>query len=165
LYQNKELIRFYFNLLLQQNQEIIMTTSTNNNAALILRVVLGVILVAHSGLKIFIFTIPGTIDFFNSLGLPAAIAYLTIYGELLAGFALIIGTYARLAALSMIPILLGATWTHAGNGWVFSNNGGGWEFPALLVMIAIIVSIQGAGSYAVKKLPLIDRFIPTTLKA
>jgi len=46
-----------------------------------------------------------------------------------------------------LPILLGATWTHLGNGWIFSNEGGGWEFPALLVVLAIIVAIQGAGAY------------------
>ncbi len=116
--------------------------------ATLLRIVLGVILLAHSLLKIFVFTIPGTVGFFESLGLPAIIAYLTIFGELAAGIALIIGVLPRLAAALSVPILLGATWAHIGNGWVFSNQGGGWEFPALLVVLAIIVAIQGAGTYA-----------------
>ena len=114
----------------------------------LLRVTLGVILLAHGLLKVFVFTIPGTVGFFESLGLPAIAAYLTILGEIAGGIGLILGVYARLAAALSIPILLGAAWTHFGNGWVFSNEGGGWEFPALLAILAIIVAIQGAGAYA-----------------
>jgi len=115
--------------------------------AMLLRVALGVILLAHGLLKVFVFTIPGTVGFFESLGLPAVVAYLTIFGELIGGVALIVGVLPRLAAALSLPILLGATWTHLGNGWIFSNEGGGWEFPALLVVLAIIVAIQGAGAY------------------
>jgi len=136
-----------------------------NYGATITRLSLGVILLAHGLLKIFVFTIPGTVGFFESLGLPAIIAYLTIFGEVAGGAALIAGVYTRLTALLSIPILLGATWAHAGNGWVFSNEGGGWEFPALLVVMAIAVAVQGSGAFALKKLPVIDRFIPQPLKA
>ena len=116
--------------------------------AALLRVALGVILLAHGLLKIIVFTIPGTVGFFESLGLPAIVAYLTIFGEIAAGIALISGVLSRLAAVLSVPILLGATWTHLGNGWIFSNQGGGWEFPVLLVVLAVIVAIQGAGAYA-----------------
>lgn len=102
--------------------------------------------------------------FFESLGLPAIVAYLTIFGEVAGGLALLIGVYARLTALLSLPILLGATWAHIGNGWVFSNEGGGWEFPALLVVLALVVALQGTGSFAVRKLPVIDQFIPEALK-
>ena len=78
---------------------------------------------------------------------------------------MIAGLYTRLTALLSVPILLGATWAHAGNGWVFSNQGGGWEFPALLVVMAIAVAVQGSGSFAFKTIPVIDKFIPTILKA
>jgi putative oxidoreductase len=43
----------------------------------------------------------------------------------------------------MLPILLGALWTHAGNGWVFSNPNGGWEYPAFLVLLAIVLFLGG----------------------
>lgn len=140
-------------------------TQNLNYGATITRLSLGVILLAHGLLKIFVFTIPGTVGFFESLGLPAIVAYLTIFGEIAGGAALIIGIYTRLTALLSVPILLGATWAHAGNGWVFSNQGGGWEFPALLVVMAIAVAVQGSGSFAVKTIPVIDKFIPTILKA
>ena len=139
---------------------------TNNNyGAFLLRLSLGTILLAHGLLKIFVFTIPGTVGFFASLGLPAIIAYLTIFGEVAGGIAILLGLYTRLAAILSLPILLGATWAHLGNGWVFSNPNGGWEFPAFLVAIAIVVAIQGSGAFALKKLPVIDALIPEPLKA
>lgn len=141
------------------------TTQNLNYGATITRLSLGVILLAHGLLKVFVFTIPGTVGFFESLGLPAIIAYLTIFGEVAGGAALITGVYTRLTALLSVPILLGATWAHAGNGWVFSNEGGGWEFPVLLVVMAIAVAVQGSGAFALKKLPVIDTFIPQPLKA
>jgi len=140
-------------------------TQNLNYGATITRLSLGVILLAHGLLKIFVFTIPGTVGFFESLGLPATVAYLTIFGEIAGGAALIIGIYTRLTALLSVPILLGATWAHAGNGWVFSNQGGGWGFPALLVVMAIAVAVQGSGSFSVKTIPVIDKFISTILKA
>ncbi len=141
-----------------------MNTSTNNHGAFVLRVALGTILLSHGLLKLLVFTVAGTVGFFESLGLPAIAAYLTIFGEVAGGAALLLGVYSRLTALLTLPILLGATWVHIGNGWVFNSQGGGWEFPALLVVLAAVVAIQGAGSFALRKLPVIDGFIPELLK-
>ncbi|GAA0212220.1 hypothetical protein GCM10009123_19330 [Kangiella japonica] len=85
-------------------------------------------------MKIMIFTIPGTVGYFESIGYPAIIAHLTIWGEVLGGAAMIVGFHTRIVALLSLPILLGAAWTHMANGWVFSSEGGGWEFPVLVVM-------------------------------
>lgn len=142
-----------------------MNTSSLNHSAFISRIALGSILLAHGALKIFVFSVPGTIGFFESLGLPAIVAYLTIFGEVVGGTFLLLGAYSRLVALLSLPILAGATWTHMGNGWLFSNQGGGWEFPALLVALAVTVAIQGSGSFAIRKLPVIDRLVPASLKA
>jgi putative oxidoreductase len=141
-----------------------MNTSTSNHGAFLTRITLGSILLAHGALKIFVFTIPGTIAFFGSLGLPAIVAYLTIFGEVIGGTALILGIYPRLVALLSLPILLGAASVHFGNGWLFSNEGGGWEFPVLLIVLAVVVAIQGAGSFAIKQIPGVDRLIPAPLK-
>ena len=142
-----------------------MNTSSLNHGAFLTRVSLGSILLAHGALKLFVFTIPGTVAFFGGLGLPAIVAYLTIFGEVAGGIALILGVYPRLVALLSLPILAGAAWAHLGNGWLFSNEGGGWEFPVLLVILAVVVAIQGAGSFAIKRLPVIDKLIPEFLKA
>ena len=142
-----------------------MNTIATNHGAFLTRIALGIILLAHGSLKIFVFTVPGTVSFFSSLGLPAIAAYLTIFGEIMGGAALVLGVYARLVALLSLPILLGATWVHLGNGWLFTNQGGGWEYPVLLIVLAIVVAIQGSGSFAIKRIPGVDRLIPAPLKA
>lgn len=126
-------------------------TRYQDHAAFSLRLVFGVILLAHGLLKLIVFSPSGTAAYFASLGFPEMLAYLTIALEVGGGFALVLGFYTRLTALASIPVLAGATWVHLGNGWVFSNQGGGWEFPALLVILAAIIATQGAGSYALKR--------------
>ena len=119
-------------------------------AALALRVTSGALFVAHGLMKVFIFTIPGTVAFFESLGLPGVLAYLTIAAEIVGGAALILGVGTRAASLLLIPVLLGATWVHSGNGWVFSNEGGGWEFPLFWTVIQVAIALLGSGAYALK---------------
>lgn len=120
-------------------------------AALVLRVALGVMFLAHSlYLKVIVFTVPGTVGFFESIGLPGLFAYLTILAEIGGGLALILGIQVRLVAIALLPVLLGATWFHAGNGWVFSNEGGGWEYPVFLIVATVVQALLGAGAYAVK---------------
>ncbi|MEI4235354.1 DoxX family protein [Roseovarius sp. D22-M7] len=143
-----------------------MTFETNTNyGALLTRLSLGGLLLSHGLLKVMVFTVPGTVGYFESLGLPAAAAYLTILAELGGGTAILLGLYTRLAALLSIPLLLGALWAHSGNGWLFSAEGGGWEFPLMLVVLAAAVAAQGSGPFALRKLPVIDGFIPQVLKA
>jgi len=118
-------------------------------AALLLRVSLGVMFLAHGLLKVFVFTVPGTVQFFGSLGLPAVFAYGTIAAEVVGGALLVLGIGSRWVSLALIPILLGATWAHAGNGWVFSAPNGGWEYPLFLALTAAVQSLLGDGAYAV----------------
>lgn len=127
-------------------------TALAANGAFLLRVSLGIMTLAHGLLKVFVFTIPGTVGFFESLGLPAIVAYLTIVAEVFGGLALIAGLGTRLVALALVPILLGATWAHAGNGWVFSGPGGGWEYPAFWTATLLVQSLLGSGAYAVDNL-------------
>ena len=121
-------------------------------AALVLRVTLGVMFIAHSlVLKHFTYTLPGTAQFFESIGLPGALAYLTFWAELLGGIALVAGFATRWVALALIPILIGATWVHIGNGWVFSAANGGWEYPVFLIAVSLAQSLLGDGAYAFSK--------------
>lgn len=122
----------------------------NKHGALLLRVALGVMFLAHAYLKIFVFTVAGTVGFFESLGLPGFFAYLTILGETGAGILLILGLHARWVALATVPILLGAAQVHWGNGWVFSAQGGGWEYPIFLAIAAVVQGLIGNGSYALQ---------------
>lgn len=126
-----------------------MTNQQAAYAALILRVSLGVMYVAHSlVLKHYTYTLAGTVQFFGSLGLPAALAYATFWVELVGGVALVLGTGTRSVALLLIPILVGALWVHAGNGWVFSAANGGWEYPLFLIVVSFVAALLGDGKYA-----------------
>ena len=121
-------------------------------AALILRVTLGVLFLAHGLLKVLVFTPAGTAGFFESLGLPGLLAYLTIAGELGGGAALILGLWTRWVSLALVPILVGAiVFAHGANGWLFSNQGGGWEYPAFWTIALIVQSLLGDGALALRQ--------------
>jgi putative oxidoreductase len=117
-------------------------------AALLLRLALGTMFVAHALLKLFVFTLPGTAQFFQSLGLPAALAYITFAAELVGGVLLLLGIGTRWVAAALIPFLLGALSVHLGNGWLFSAPNGGWEYPLFLTVAAAAQFLLGDGAYA-----------------
>lgn len=118
-------------------------------AALLLRVSLGVLLLAHGLLlKVFTFTIPGTVGYFESIGYPGFFAYLVMLGEIGGGLALILGLWTRTISLLLVPIMIGATLQHVGNGWVFSAENGGWEFPAFWTVTLFVQALLGDGAYA-----------------
>ncbi len=134
-----------------------MTTSTNADyAALALRVTSGLLFIAHGLLKVFVFTLPGTVGFYESLGLPGFLAYLTILAELGGGLALILGIGVRLVSIPLILVLLGAFWVHSGNGWLFTNANGGWEYPLFWAIAQAAIALLGAGAYAVR-IPAVDK--------
>ena len=117
-------------------------------AALVLRITLGVMFIAHALLKYAVFTLPGTVKFFESLGLPGPLAYVVFWAELIGGVLILAGVYSRWIAAALIPILLGAAWAHAGNGWVFSAPNGGWEYPVFLAAAAAVQALLGDGKYS-----------------
>ena len=117
-------------------------------AALLLRVSLGVMFIAHALLKILVFTLPGTAQFFASVGFPAWLAYAVVAAELIGGILLIAGVYSRWVALALVPVLLGAATVHWGNGWLFTATNGGWEYPVFLAAAALVQALLGDGKYA-----------------
>lgn len=124
-------------------------------ASLLLRLALGILFLAHFGLKFFVFTPAGTAKFFASLGLPGGLAYVTMAVELIGAIALILGIYARVFALVLIPVLLGAIFTvHGPAGFFFSNPNGGWEFPAFWIVGLLALALTGDGKYALKPTPV-----------
>jgi len=129
--------------------------------AFLLRVSLGVMFLAHGLiLKYFTFTLAGTAQWFESIGLPGYLAYVTFGVETLGGIALILGYQTRLVSLIVVPVLIGALSVHIGNGWVFSAKGGGWEYPLFLIVLALVQSLLGGGAFAISKadirLPLVS---------
>ena len=128
--------------------------STTDIAAFMLRITSGALFIAHALLKVNVFTIAGTVGFFESLGLPGFLAYLIIIAELAGGAALILGIGVRAVSLALIPVLLGATWVHSGNGWLFTAEGGGWEYPLFWAMVQGSILLLGRGAFALRVPPL-----------
>ena len=121
-------------------------------AALVLRIALGAMFIAHAALKYYVFTLPGTAKFFESLGLPGPLAYAVFFAELLGGVLILAGLYSRWVSAALIPVLLGATWAHASNGWLFTAPNGGWEYPAFLAAAALAQALLGDGRFALSSL-------------
>lgn len=127
-------------------------TRTAPYAALVLRLSLGTMFVAHALLKLFVFTLPGTAQFFQSMGLPGPLAYAVFAAELIGGVLLIAGVGTRWVSLALVPVLLGATWAHIGNGWLFSAPNGGWEYPVFLTLATVVQALLGDGAFALGNL-------------
>lgn len=126
-------------------------TDLSPYAALLLRLGLGVLFLAHAYLKVAVFTIPGFVGYFASLGLPAFLAYATIAIEFAGGLALVLGIYAPLVALPLAGQLVGTILlVHGRNGFAFTNPGGGWEFPALWALSLLVLFLVGDGAYALR---------------
>ncbi len=123
-------------------------------ATALLRISLGLMFLAHSLiLKYGIYTLAGTAGYFSSIGLPAFLAYIVFWMEAIGGVLLIVGYQSRLVSAALLPILIGAVWAHAGNGWVFSAENGGWEYPLYLIVLSVVQILLGDGGFAVKPRP------------
>lgn len=121
-----------------------------NYAILVLRSGLGAVFIAHGLLKVFVVTLPGAAQFFESAGFPGWLAYPVAFIEIGGGVMLIAGIATRIVSVIFIPILLGALWFHAGNGWLFVNTNGGWEYPAFLIVATIAQGLLGSGGFALR---------------
>lgn len=117
----------------------------------LLRVSLGVMWIAHALLKLFVFSLPGTAQFFDSVGIPGFLAYPVFAVELAGGIALVAGFYARQVSLLLAPVMLAAASVHFSNGWLHTSAGGGWEYPVFLTVASVALWLMGDGAFAVKR--------------
>lgn len=125
-------------------------TKTAAYGTLMLRLTLGVMFIAHGLLKVLVFTLPGTVGFFEAQGFPGFFAYVTVFAEIGGGAALILGIQVRWISLALVPILIGAAMVHWPNGWLFSAKGGGWEYPMFLTFATIAQALLGSGAHALR---------------
>ncbi len=123
----------------------------NQYGLALLRISLGIMWIAHAMLKLLVFTLPGTAQYFTSVGLPGILAYPVFALELLGGVALVLGIYGRQVALALVPIMTVATWVHVPNGWAHTSPGGGWEYPLFLIVTSVALWLAGDGALAVRR--------------
>ena len=63
---------------------------------------------------------------------------------------LVAGVKTRIVSIALVPVLIGATWVHAGNGWLFTSPNGGWEYPAFWTIALLVQALLGDGAYALR---------------
>jgi putative oxidoreductase len=118
----------------------------------ILRVVLGVIFIAH-GLPKLTGGIEGTAEFLGAVGIPAPIvaAWFIALLETLGGLMLLVGFFVTpVSLLLVIHMMTGIVLVHAPNGfYVIGPGAGGVEFNLLLVASLLVMMFCGAGLAAI----------------
>ncbi len=127
----------------------------------LIRVSLGIMWIAHALLKLFVFTLAGTANYFESIGFAGELAYPVFAAELIGGIALVLGVYARQVSLLLIPVMIVAAWVHLPNGWTHTSSNGGWEYPVFLIFASVAVWLMEDGLLTLKTSAL---FTPSRLK-
>jgi putative oxidoreductase len=117
----------------------------------LIRASLGIVMIMHSlYLKLFVFTLAGTAGYFTSIGLPSWLAYAVFAIEAVGGIALVVGFQSRAFAAVLVPVLVGATWAHWPNGWLFTAENGGWEYPLFLTLAAVTVALSNDETFSIQ---------------
>lgn len=115
----------------------------------ILRVVIGVIFIAHGAHKLFETGVPPTAEFLGSLGVPAAAAaaWLVTLLEFVGGLSLVVGFLVTpVSLLFCVHMLTGIILVHAPNGFFVIGPGqGGVEFNLLLIAGLLALVFAGPG--------------------
>jgi putative oxidoreductase len=129
-------------------------SSTAPYGVFVLRAALGAMWISHALMKYIVFTVAGFGGFLAKVGFPSELAGPVILVELVGGILILAGVYARHVALLLIPVMAAASSVHLANGWVFSNAGGGWEYPAFLIVASFALWLLGDGAFALRSRPL-----------
>ncbi|MGO4886193.1 DoxX family protein [Anaerobacillus sp. MEB173] len=119
----------------------------NEIGTFILRVVLGVIFLAHGAAK-FQGGIENIVGWFDSIGLPGGFAYVVAIVELVGGIALILGLGTRIVSGLLVLLLLGAIFkVQLAVGFL-----GGYAYDLALLVIAVHLAINGSKLYSLGQL-------------
>lgn len=124
------------------------------------RVVLGAVLFPHGAQKLLgWFGGAGfgpTLQSLTGMGLPAAVALLVILIESFGAISLVTGFLARVSALGVIAVMLGAILkVHLAHGffmnWTGAQQGEGFEYHLLALGMALPIVLFGAGSASIDR--------------
>ncbi len=136
-----------------------MSEKMQNYSLIILRAALGIILFAHGAQKLLGWFggsgYNATLQFFQQqMGIPYALAVIVILVEFFGGLMVLLGLFTRVgAALIAIDMAVALITVHLPQGFFIAGGKVGIEFTFALVLMALYLTINGAGSLSV------DRFI------
>jgi putative oxidoreductase len=114
----------------------------------VLRVITGIVFIAHGAMKLFGFGLAGTAGFFAQAGIPFAgvLAPLVIAIEISGGLLLIAGLFTRWASLPLAATMIGAIASvHLKAGFFLPD---GYEFALVMLASTVVLALQGSGALA-----------------
>jgi putative oxidoreductase len=129
---------------------------------LIVRLVIGLLFVGHGAQKLFGwfggYGPKGTGGWMESIGIKPGVAMAVMAGlmELIGGLLFAAGLFTPVAAVLIALTMLVAIFkVHGPNGiWATSN---GYEYPLVLLAVAVGVALTGAGAYSLDALMYIKQ--------
>jgi len=139
-----------------------VVNTANNYIVMIVRLVLGVIFLAHGAQKMLGwfggYGYHGTMGFFtHQMGIPAPLAFLAIAAEFFGGLGLLVGFLGRIAAFGIFcNMLVAVLMVHRHYGlfmnWGSNQKGEGFEYHLLALALALAVMIRGSGAISIDRL-------------
>jgi putative oxidoreductase len=122
--------------------------------ALVLRLVLGVIYIAHAYFALVVMGPARSVEHLRAIHVPLpeiGVWYL-IAAHGLGGILLILGLLVRWTAMANIPIMAGALWfVHLQQGFFIHNGKIGYEYMLVLLGATITQALLGAGAFTLRK--------------
>lgn len=138
-----------------------LLTTPNDVTLTILRLVLGIVFLAHGSQKVLGwfggYGFSATMGFFTQvMHIPAIFAFLAICAEFLGGIGLILGALGRIAAFGIAcNMVVAFTLVHSHFGffmnWTGQQKGEGFEYHLLALAIALVLMVRGSGAYSVDR--------------
>ena len=119
--------------------------------SLILRIILGIIFIAHGSQKVFGlfggYGLEGTAQWMNSqLGIPIILGYASSFVELFSGIGLFFGIVSRVLGVAIsITMFVAIITAHLGSFFAPS----GIEYPMTLLTMGVLIAITGSGKYSI----------------
>jgi putative oxidoreductase len=123
-------------------------------APIFARLALGVIFFGHGAQKLLgLFGGPGmsnAIKFFQSLGIPPALATVAIVTEFFGGIAVTLGLFTRIASIGLaIDMFVAICKVHLQYGFFLNGKGPGIEYNLALIGLALSLLVWGAGNLSI----------------
>jgi putative oxidoreductase len=118
----------------------------------LLRVIIGIVFIAHGSMKLFSFGVAGTAGFLGTLGVPLAsvMAPVLIATEIGGGILLVLGLLTRYVAIPLVFTMAVAIATvHLQHGFFLPQ---GYEFALLVGVGLLTLALQGSGAFALDHL-------------